>query len=566
MTGLGGCGGAKAPPAPAKVDSAPQKSDPKTPTEISPIQFETITAKIGIQHQHVSGNSPEKHFPSANGSGVAMVDFDNDEMPDLYFLTCRPLPFKPGEPGPMNQFFLNRWPGPFLNASVQSKLSISKFSHGIATGDLDNDGFLDFVLTTYGGTQFYFNHGDGTFTPHRTFTDSRWGSSAAVGDFNEDGNLDVYVTHYGLWSIETNEFCGDNDKKVRMYCSPKRITPTEHAYYQNDGKGQFFDRTKDAGIALNDGRGQGVIAADVDLDGHLDLYVANDLSPNFLFMGKGTGKFDNTTDVCGASLNREGVSQASMGVDCNDVNRDGKPDLFVTNFRREYNCLYINTDLGMFTDKSNAMGVAADSLDEVGWGTKFVDYDNDGWLDFFVTNGHVDDNVNQVNPDTFYEEPAKVWRGGPQRFTYLKPEGLGAYFQVNHVGRGAAFSDLDGDGRIDIAVNHVDRPADVLRNVSPIDTANPTPWLQFVLVGRRSNRDAVGARLTLSAPDLPNGQIIEQITSGASYLSAHDFRVSIGIGKAKKIHRCELGWPSGKITTLTDVPAGAQQRLVEPIE
>lgn len=544
-------------PRPGNSLSAHENSDSS-----AAIQFEDVTDDWGINFSHVSGNSPEKHFPAANGSGVAMFDFDNDGRLDLYFLTARPLPFQAGSPGPANRLFRNAVPGQFEDVSTPAGLDLALFCHGVVDGDLDNDGFTDLVLTTYGGTLLLRNYGDGTFGRFESFVDDRWGSSAAVADFDEDGCLDIYVTHYGIWSIETNQHCGDSERQIRTFCSPKRITPAVHALYRNLGDSNFHDITQQAGIARDDGRGQGVVAADIDLDGHVDLYVANDLNPNFLFLGYGDGSFRDQTELSGAALNRDGLAQAGMGVDAGDVDRDGLPDLYVTNFRHEYNALYLNLGSAAFLDKSHGLGVAGDSMDEVGWGTRLVDLDNDGWLDIFVTNGHVDDNIAQLDPNASYAELPKVWRNFGGRFRYVGGS-AGSYFKHGHVGRGAAFGDLDNDGRIDIAVNHVDSAPVVLRNTSAADPNNPTPWVRFVLTGRTSSRDAIGARVVLSGEEMPE-KMIRQRTSGASYLSAHDPRVLVGVGKVDRIAEATIHWPSGRSTTLLDLRPGQEVRLVEP--
>jgi enediyne biosynthesis protein E4 len=537
---------------------------PKNPDVACDIRFEDVTSQWGIAFSHVSGNSPDKHFPAANGSGVGIFDFDSDGRMDIYLLTARPLPFQPDVPGPSNKLFRNKPDLHFEEISAQAGLNFSLFCHGIAHGDLDNDGFTDLVLTTYGGTQLIRNYGDGTYGKVESFTDDRWGSSAALADFDEDGALDIYVTHYGHWSIETNMHCGDTERQVRTFCSPKRVTPAIHALYRNLNNGEFVDITREAGIARDDGRGQGVVASDIDLDGHVDLYVANDLCPNFLFFGNGDGTFRDNTELSGAGLNRDGLPHAGMGVDTADINRDGLPDLFVTNFRREYNALYLSIGSGTFLDKSHALGVAGDSMDEVGWGTRLVDFDNDGWPDIFVTNGHVDDNIAELDPNATYAELPKIWKNFGGRFRYIA-ESAGKFFETKHVGRGAAFGDLDNDGRIEIVVNHVDSSPVILHNIARIDADCPTPWIRFSLIGTVSNRDAVGTRVELVGDSL-SGKFVEQRKGGGSYLSAHDPRLHCGVGKLREIAETTVHWPSNHSTSLHSLATGQELRLVEPTE
>jgi hypothetical protein len=281
-----------------------------------------------------------------------------------------------------------------------------------------------------------------------------------------------------------------------------------------------------------------------------------------LFLNAGGGKFEDTTDFSGAAFSRDGVSQAGMGVDAADIDRNGMADLYVTNFSREYNAYYVNLGNGTFLDKSHPVGLAGDSMDEVGWGTRLVDLDNDGWLDVFVTNGHVDDNVAELTPGMSYAQKPKIWRNEQGRFRLQPP--AGDFFEKLHVGRGAAFGDLDNDGRIDVAINHVDSPAAVLRNTSPTDPEFPTPWVRFTLVGSVSNRDAVGAKLTISADEMTE-KLVRQVNGGGSYESAHDLRLLVGVGKIRNIAEARLRWPSGRETMLRNLPVGRDYLLIEPL-
>ena len=543
------------------------------------IQFQEMAGQLGIVFTHVSGNSAEKYFPTANGSGVAVFDYDNDGWLDLYFLTTCPFPLESTEHRPTNRLYQSEQFRRFHDVSVASGLDLALFCHGAAHGDLDNDGFVDLVVTGYTGTKLLHNRGDGTFAPLPTFTETRWGSCVAAADFDQDGDLDLYVSHYGLWSMATNKWCGSENsyaatgsggdpfgteqKKVRLYCSPRTIPPTTHALYENRDDLRFADATQDAGIARDDGRGMGVVAADVDLDGNMDLYVANDLAPNFLFLGNGDGTFRDHTEFSGAAFTREGFTQASMGVDCADADRDGLPDLFVTSYRREYNAFYQNSGQASFFEKSRSFGLVAGSLDVVSWGTRMIDFDNDGWLDLFTTTGHTDNNVAQVSPDTTYQTCPRLWKNEQGKFRLV--EGcVGPYFEQRHVGRGVAFGDLDNDGRMDIVVNHIGGSPAVLRNRTPADREFPLPWTRLELIGRISNRDAVGTRVTLSGKGLP-GTMIEQRTAGASIYGAHDPRLLIGVGKVKKIDKALVRWPCGATTDLVDLTPGREYRLVEPL-
>jgi hypothetical protein len=350
-----------------------------------------------------------------------------------------------------------------------------------------------------------------------------------------------------------------------MYCSPKLLEPEIHALFRSDGKGRFTDVAGELKLVRTGqeqgGRGQGVVACDLNNDGHIDLYVANDLTPNFLFINTGKGGFEDLTDLSGAALDAKGNTQAGMGVDAGDIDGDGLPELFVTNFLREYNTLYRNLGKNLYQDVSFWSGVAAGSLDWVGWGTSLEDLDNDGWLDIFVANGHVDDNLQEIGRDEPYAQPSAVWHNnGKGRFTWLKTR-AGPYFRTSHVSRGVSFGDVDDDGDVDIVVAHKDEPATLLRN----DSSNPgtaNHWCRFVFVGTRSNRDAIGTRIELV---LESTTIVRHTRGGRSYLSAHDPRLTVGLGPARAIKKVVVLWPTGAVTTMTDLAVDREYLLREAI-
>jgi len=548
---------------PAKQPSSPKPSKPGVES-LAPIKFTDITDSLGIDFVSLSGSTKEKEFPTANGQGVALLDYDQDGWLDLFFPNCCRL--DQPVPGPPSAMFRNRFAERFERVSDMSCSDAMGYTQGVTAADFDNDGFPDLYLTQYGPNILLQNNGDGTFqnrTDYSGLGDPRWGTSAAAIDYDEDGALDLYVTNYGQWDLNWHRehFCGREHPPVRIYCNPKILTPEVHALYHSLGDGRFVDVATELGIARTDGRGQGVVAADLNNDGHTDLYVANDLSPNFLFINTGRGGFQDHTDTSGAAYNENGVMEASMGADAGDTDGDGLPELFVTNFYNEHNTLYRNLGNNLFQDVSNWTGVAAGSLQFVGWGTALEDLDGDGWLDILVVNGHVDDNVSELGRDEPYAQKTAVWRNqGKGQFEKL--EGCGAYFDTAHVSRGAAFGDLDNDGDIDVVITHKEERPTVLRNDSPNLRPSPSKtWIQLKLVGTRSNREALGAQVEVVGR---NGTIVRQVRGGVSYLSSHDRRLTVGLGDLPRLDKITIRWPSGIVTVLEDMEVNRSYTVREP--
>jgi hypothetical protein len=536
----------------------------------SPFRFVEIARESGIEFVHVSGMDQTKHFPSANGSGVAIFDFDNDGKPDLYFATCTMLPLGSAVKGP-NRLYRNLGGNKFKDVTEPAGVGFRGFCHGVAAGDIDNDGDQDLFLCNYGSNVLYLNKGDGTFqdiSKSAGVDRPNWSSGAAFLDIDNDGDLDIYVSNYGAWKYpEDDQFCGVEEKKIRLYCSPRTIKTTKHLLYRNNGDHTFTDvydtaiRTIDPDTKTlkprSDGHGFGIVTADLNDDGLTDIFVANDMNPNFLFLNRGDGTFDDTTEISGAAYDEKGQAQSGMGVDAEDVNGDGLPELFVTNFANEYNTLYQNMGKGTFMDSTPFYGLAADTTPFVGWGTALVDLDNDGWPDNFVTNGHVDDNREELGePVPYAEIPLLFANLKGERFR-LATRDAGPYFDTGHVGRGAAFGDLDNDGDIDIVVNHKDGPPALLRN----DTVSPNHWIRVELQGTRSNRDAIGAKVKIVAG---GRTIVRHRKGGVSMESSCDPRLTIGVGTAEVVSKLTVIWPSGTTSTLENLKIDCAYIVVEP--
>ncbi len=542
----------------SSVDLVSTRLNTSRPQDPSPYRFAEIAQQAGIDFVHFSGMTSEKYQPTANGSGVAIFDYDNDGKLDLYFATGTLLPPGSVQRGP-NRLYKNLGDNRFQDATAASGLDFAGYCHGIVVGDIDNDGDQDVFLCNYGENVLFLNQGDGTFrdiSKAAGISGLHWSMSGAFLDYDNDGDLDLYVTNYGEWKFPDDvQICGQGD--VRTYCIPTAIKPARHILYRNNGNLTFTDVTETSGVGRADGRGFGVVAADLNGDGRIDLYVANDMCPNFVYINRGDGSFEDATESSGAGYDSHGKTHAGMGVDAEDVNGDGRPDLFVSNYWNEPNSLYMNLGDGKFEDRTPGCGMSSDSTPWVGWGCALADFDNDGWPDCFVSNGHVDDNLDLLGYNSPYAQPALLHRNLEGRRFRLATRDAGPYFAENHVGRGVAIGDLDDDGDLDIVVNHKDGAPALLRN----DTVTSNRWIRLTLVGTVSNRDALGARVEV---ELAGRTLVRHRKGGASLESAHDPRLLIGLGTEPEARRVTVRWPSGRIRVAEHVAANMSYRVVEP--
>jgi hypothetical protein len=432
------------------------------------------------------------------------------------------------------------------------------YGMGVAVGDYDNDGFEDLYVTNFGGNTLYHNNGDGTFTDvtgRAGVGASGWSASAGFFDADNDGKLDLFVTRYVDWTFETNRYCGEKKPGYRAYCHPDNYAGVSNILYHNNGDGTFTDVSTKAGIANPNGKGLGVAFADYDRDGYMDIYVANDSVQSFLYHNNRDGTFTEEGLVAGVGFNEDGKTFAGMGVDFADYDNDGRPDIVVTDLSNErYKLFHQNAD-GSFRDATNTSGLGGLTLLFSGWSTRFLDYDNDGWKDLFVAQGHVMDTIEKTSPNLTYQQPPLLLRNESGRFSRVEP---GDAFTQNWAGRGAAFGDLDNDGDIDVVLSNVGQKAVVLRN----DGGNRNNWLTIRTVGTASNRDGIGCLVKVVSPSGLSQSFT--VNTAVGYLSASDKRLLVGLGSDATAKLVEIRWPSGVVQRFEDVAARQTLTATEP--
>lgn len=518
------------------------------------LTFTDITAASGITFKHHS--APEKKYiVESMSGGVAMFDYDRDGWIDLYFVNSLTVETAKDPTRARSELWRNRGDGTFIDVTDKAGVGFPGWGMGVTTGDFDNDGWEDLYVTCYGPNRLYRNNGDGTFTDVAAkagVTDPRWSTGAAFGDYNNDGRLDLFVANYvdmrldALPEFGKGKYC--QFQGVAVQCGPRGLAGAGDSLFLNNGDGTFTEVSKKAGVADADARyGLGVAWCDFNEDGNIDLYVANDQGPNYLYKNNGNGSFEEVGMLAGVALSEDGAEQASMGVTIGDIDHRGRWNIFVTNFADEYNALYRHEKGFQFTDASYASQTAKASLPFVGWGTGFFDADNDGWLDLLVVNGHVYPQLAATKSTATYAQRKLFYRNNRNgAFTEMAAESGAALMQPSS-GRGAAFGDLDNDGDIDVVINNLDGAPQILRN----DGGNKQHFLSLRLSGSKGNTSAYGARVKVTAGDLAQ---IAECRGGGSYISQNDARLHFGLAQKTKVDLVEVRWPNGAVEKYADVP------------
>jgi enediyne biosynthesis protein E4 len=534
----------------------------------SPSQFTDVTGSSGVTFRHAASKTSVKFLPETMGGGVAIFDADGDGRLDLFFTNGAALstqtssnrPAEKHDPRFWNRLYRNLGGWKFEDVTERAGLRGTRYDFGAAVADYDNDGDVDLLVTGLGGTTLFRNNGNGTFTDVTTAagaTVSGWSSSAAFVDYDHDGHLDLYVGRYLAWTWESNIECRSTDSTVRAYCHPRQFGPVSSVLLHNNGDGTFSDASASSGIAAHPGKALGVAIHDYDRDGRIDLFVANDSMPQFLFRNAGAGVFAEVALEAGVAYDDDGRTFAGMGTDVEDFDGDGWPDVIVTTLSLERYALFRGAGRGRFEYASHATGVGRATLQKAGWGTKFIDFDNDGRRDLFVAQGHVLDTVSGARQGFDYLQAPLMLRNQGPSFSDVSAS-LGPAFARPAAGRGAAFADLDDDGDIDIVIANLDSPPTILRN----DDRNANRWLTVSLRGTRSNRDGIGAIVTVVDDQ---GRTQSGVCSTASsYQSASDRRVHFGLGGASGVQRVEVRWPSGTVQVLKEIAADRILEIVEP--
>jgi hypothetical protein len=556
IAAITGCKQKSAEPQPANPPSAPQS----TPTAASsqshsvpagstasrpsgPIQFADVTAQAGILFKHNSGTYGKKLLPETMGSGTCFIDYDNDGWQDILLVNSTDWPDRKSHKS-YPALYHNNHDGTFTDVTREAGLAIELYGMGCAVGDFDNDGHDDIYITVVGSNHLFRNLGTGKFadvTAKAGVSDPGFSTSAIWFDYDNDGKLDLFVSHYVEWSEATDQYCS-LDNKNKSYCTPQLYKGESATLFHNKGNGVFENVTKRAGLYDPTSKSLGIAMLDYDNDGWMDLFVANDTQPNKLYHNNHDGTFTDQAVIAGVAYGESGTTRAGMGVDAGDFDHSGKQGLVIGNFTNEGLALYRNDGSGLFTDESAAAGVSEPSLRSLTFGATFFDYDLDGWLDVFAANGHVADDISVLQPTLHYEEAPFVFRNkGNSKFEDVTSR-LGAALRKPVVARGVAYADFDLDGDLDLLMTVNNGPARLFRN----DNANQNDMLRVKTIGTKSNRDGIGAKITLKTNK--GARQFSMVHSGSSYLSQSELPVTFGLGKPEgdRTVSLEIVWPSGK--------------------
>ena len=541
--------GGTAQPTPA-VPAPANRAQLAAPRPSGPIIFTDVTEQAGIHFKHNSGAFGAKYLPETMGSGVCVIDYDNDGWPDIFFVNSMDWPgHVKGKSYPA--LYHNNHDGTFTDVTRQAGLDIEMYGMGCAVGDFDNDGYDDIYVTAIGGSHLFRNLQNGKFadvTAKAGLADSGFPSGAVWFDYDNDGKLDLFVAHYVDWSQRSDQFCS-LDGKHKSYCTPEVYRGQSARLFHNLDNGRFEDVTKRAGLYDPNGKSLGVALLDYDNDGWIDLFVSNDTAANKLYHNNRNGTFSESGFTAGVAFSDAGRARAGMGTDAGDYDGSGRQSLVIGNFTDESIALYHNDGSGLFTDQSVNAGITLPSAQSLTFGCFFFDYDLDGRLDIFAANGHVADDISVMRPNLHYAEPPLLFHNlGLGKFQDVTAD-VGPALRRLIVARGAAYADIDNDGDLDLVVTTNNGPAYLFRN----DNGNRNDMLRLKLVGTKSNRDAIGAKVTLTAA----GGIRQHamVKSGSSYLSQSELPLTFGLGKPGTVDELniEIAWPSGSKETLSHI-------------
>jgi len=534
---------------------------------IVPGAFVDIAKKLGIAFVQESCPTPKKDLLETMGSGVALLDYDNDGLLDIYLvngaLIKDPTPAGtiPQKDGPRfwNRLYHQKKDGTFEDVTVKAGVAGVGYGMGVAVGDYDNDGYEDMYVTAYGRNTLYHNNGDGTYTD---VTDAAgvagggWSTSAAWVDYDNDGRLDLIVARYMKWDF-SDIWCGEHREGFRSYCHPDIFKPETVLLYHNEDGRHFREVSQQAGMTMP-GKGLGVAITDYDRDGYPDIFVANDAMQQFLFHNKKNGAFEEVALESEIAVDGDGGTYSGMGVDFADYNNDGWPDAIIGTLANQKYALYTNAKDGTFTYASYTSGLGSMTMFHSGWGLRFFDYDNDGWKDLIVAQSHVMDNIETTSPGLKYKEGPLLARNTGRGFVDVSKES-GSVFGERWAARGLAVGDIDNDGRVDVVISTENGPAHVLRN----QTQTTNHWISLKLVGHKSNRDGIGAEIRV---DTMHGSQWITVTTAGSYCSASDPRAHFGLGPDAAARMIEIRWPSGVVQKLSNITGDRVVTVEEPSE
>jgi len=518
------------------------------------VTFRDITQKAGIHFMHNNAAFGKKYLPETMGPGVAFIDYDNDGWQDIFLVNGMDWPGH-AQKHSTPKLYHNNHDGTFTDVTHKAGLDAEMFGMGVAVGDYDNDGFDDLFVTALGQSHLFHNNGNGTFTDVTQKAGlagvKEFSTSAAWVDYDRDGKLDLVVANYVQWTMEGDLYC-TLDGKSKSYCTPESYKGTSVRLWHNRGDGTFEDVTKKAGLSEPTSKTLGIAVLDYDNDGWPDLLFSNDTQPNKLYRNNGNGTFTEKAVVAGVAFSEDGVARAGMGVDAADYDRSGVTSILITNFSNQMLSLYHNEGKGLFVDEAPRSEIGRASLLTLGFGCFFFDYDLDGWPDIFIANGHIDADVQRVQPNVKYAMPPHLFRNLGKGDFQEVTKTLGAAFNTPRVGRGAAYGDINNDGRPDLLLSANGGPAILFLNeAAGGGAANQS--LRIKLIGTKSNRDGLGAVVKLTAGGEAQTQMLR---SGSSYLSASELVLTFGLGQRAQAESVEIRWPSGQMDTLKNVAAG----------